>query len=110
MSQIQILLVAAALAFFSGSVAGWKINTWKHDSERVAAKEAAELTIKATAKELAKLEVKHVTIRQTLEKEIHEKTIYRDCKHTDDGLRVLNSALSESSDPAELSTTDKADK
>lgn len=45
------------------------------------------------AEAIAQIEIKHVTVRQLLEKEIHEKTVYADCRHDADGLRLVNAAL-----------------
>lgn len=80
--------------------------------ERGAAAEQAQLIEKAgdraalaAAEAIAKIEVKNVTIRQRVEREIHEKTVYRDCRHSPDGLRAINAALtgSEPADGGELS-------
>lgn len=49
----------------------------------------------ATAEAISKIEVKNTTIRQVLEKEIHERPVYRtlDCSHKPDVLGMLNRAL-----------------
>jgi hypothetical protein len=45
------------------------------------------------AAEIAKLEIKHVTLQQRIERETREVPVYRDCRHSPDGLRSLNDAL-----------------
>lgn len=62
-------------------------------SRELLIQQAAQSTASLTAETIAKIEVKHVTIRQIAEREIHEKPVYRDCRHTPDGMRVLNAAL-----------------
>lgn len=46
-----------------------------------------------TAEEIAKLEIKNVTIQQRIERETREVPVYRDCRHSAPGLRSLNDAL-----------------
>ena len=48
---------------------------------------------RGAAEAIAKIEIKHTTVRAAVEKEIHEKPVYRDCRHTDYALRRINSAL-----------------
>ena len=54
---------------------------------------ARDDALQAAAKEIAKIDVKNVTIRQNLEKEVHEKTVYRDCLNTADSMQLINAAL-----------------
>lgn len=55
----------------------------------------AQIASEAAAEAISKIEVKHTTVRQTLEKEIHEKTVFRDCRSGDDARRLFNSAIPE---------------
>ena len=48
---------------------------------------------RGAAEAIAKIEIKHTTVRAAVEKEIHEKLVYRECRHTDYALRRINSAL-----------------
>lgn len=48
---------------------------------------------RGAAEAIAKLEIRHTTVRTAVEKEIHEKLVYRECRHTDYALRRINSAL-----------------
>lgn len=61
------------------------------------AREEAQLGVAA---EIAKLEIKHVTLTQTLQKETRIEPVYLECRHTPDGLRVLNAALTNRPVPA----------
>ncbi len=91
------LLLAAAVALVGAYAAG------RHDGaeiaeaaalreERVAAL-AADAAQKSAAKAIAGITVTNTTLRQTLEREVRENVVYRDCRHSADGLRILNAAL-----------------
>lgn len=97
------LILAAGVA---GSAAGWTVHGWKHDAQLLREEQIVQKAQEGAAKEIAKIEVKNVTIKQKLEREIHEKPVYRDCKHTPDGLRLINDALTGSGD-SELSKADR---
>lgn len=95
------LLIAAALAFAVAT--GGAYIKGRGDGGAIARAEQSELlevvrTARAEAQRgaadaIAAIEVKHTTIRQTLEKEIHEKPIYRDCRHDAGSLQLINAAL-----------------
>ena len=55
------------------------------------------------AREIAKLEIKHVTLQQRIERETREVPVYRDCRHSPAGLQSLNDAL----DPRPIATGDR---
>jgi hypothetical protein len=81
----------AAAYHYGGKHKADEIEAGLARDERVTilASEAARLS---TAEAIATIEVKNTTIRQTLEKEVHEKTVYRDCRSSDDAVRLLNSS------------------
>lgn len=54
--------------------------------------EQRRIALEATAKELANLEIKNVTIHQKAIKEVTTDVLYRDCIVPDNGLRVLKEA------------------
>lgn len=47
----------------------------------------------AAAEAIGKLKVNNVTQRQVIQREIVEKPVYRDCVHSDAGVRSINDAL-----------------
>ena len=75
----------------------------RHDGKQLAdahqlqldavARTAREAANRGAAEAIAKIEVQHVTIRQEIQREILEKPIYRDCRHDDIGLSLVNEAL-----------------
>lgn len=104
--QIQLIIGIALLAV--GLIGGWTANGWRYKAERNTAAEAERAALSAVAEELAKLEVKHVTIRQEVQREVIEKPVYRDCKHDSDGLRLINEAITgRPAGKVELSTIDR---
>ena len=54
---------------------------------------AVAAAAQTTAEALAKLEVQRVEITQPVLREVREHVVYRDCRHTDNGLRGVNAAL-----------------
>lgn len=86
--------VAVGGSYVKGRADGKAIEEAAVAREERIATASREAAMKAAAEAIAGIEVKNVTIRQTLEKEIHEKPVYRDCRHSPDGLRSINDALS----------------
>lgn len=87
--QLAILGIIAVTSFTTG----WKVNGWRHDAEYAARMEGGRIALERTAEELAKLDIKQVTIKQEVQKHVIEKPVYRDCKHDPDALRLLNDTL-----------------
>lgn len=50
----------------------------------------------SAAEAISRIEVRHATVRQTIEREIVEKPVFRDCRSGADAVRLFNSTL----DPA----------
>lgn len=48
---------------------------------------------RTVARAISEIEVKNVTVRQKAETIIREVPVYRDCKHTPDGMQAVNEAL-----------------
>lgn len=97
MGSLQLLLLSIIVSLVFGFVSGWKVNTWKHSNEREIEQRIFNTTMELTAKEIAKIEVKNVTIKQQLDTVVREVPVYSECKHSDDGMLLINKALSGSS-------------
>lgn len=63
--------------------------------ENQLAQEVYEAALAATAEEISKIQIVNTTVREELEREIHHRTEYRDCRHDDNALRLLNAILSQ---------------
>jgi hypothetical protein len=67
----------------------------------------------AAAEAIQKIEVHNTTVRQKTETVTREVPVYRDCRHSADGLRLVNQALTNAEEPAagsELPPADAADR
>lgn len=87
--------------------AGWVAYDAGKDNEiaaRVredrAASAAAQIAATAAAEAISKIEVQRVEITQPVLREVRERTVYRECRHTPDGMRGVNAALTGTSEPA----------
>jgi hypothetical protein len=72
----------------------------------------AQIASEAAAEAIAKIKVQNTTIRQTLEKEVRENTIYRDCRSGPGPVGVLNATpgiAKAASAPGELPRTGATD-
>ena len=91
------MLLGLAMAFVGSLYGAYRHGvTTTEGAYAMAAQEsqkARDEALQAAAKEIAKIDVKHVTIRQNLEKEIHEKLVYSTCRNSDSGMQLINAAL-----------------
>lgn len=104
---VLLAAVLGALAL-TGGVA-WKAYQLGQDSVIASQAKQAQLirevqaaAQKGAAEEIAKIEIKHTTVRQSLETEIREKPVYRDCVADDRVLSLVNQAITgaEPADPS----------
>lgn len=88
------ILTAIGTAYYAGHQAG--VNSQISDQKSI---DDAIGDIRAAASEgaasaISSIEFKQITIHNKLEREIRTNTVYTDCKHTPDGLQLINEALS----------------
>lgn len=79
--------------FAGGMKVGMDMEEAAQAREDKLVQKATEAASDAAAKAIAGITVKYTTIQQTLQKEIHEKPVYLDCRNTDVGMRSINAAL-----------------
>lgn len=91
------MLLGLAVAFLSALFGAYRhgVATTEGKYALVAqeSQKARDEALQAAAKEIAKIDVKNVTIRQNLEKEVHEKLVYTECRNSDAGMQLINAAL-----------------
>jgi uncharacterized protein HemX len=93
------LLLAAGGAYWQGRQDG------RDAAEALAAREqrlvaaAADHAASAAADAIARIKVRHTTIRQEAEREIQTRVEYRDCRHSADQLQRLNAAIAGADGP-----------
>lgn len=96
-----ILLLSLGGCYVWGRHDGAALEAAASLRETAVAERAIAAAQEGAAKEIAKLEIKHVTLQQRIERETREIPVYRDCRHSADGLQQLNAALENRSVPAD---------
>lgn len=100
-----LLLAVVLLVGASGATGYWQGS--KHKANEIAAQAAREAALvektreaaqQAAATEISKIEVKQTTIRQKAEVITREVPVYRDCRHDQRTMDLLNSALKSEQD------------
>ncbi|WP_150428883.1 hypothetical protein [Dechloromonas sp. CZR5] len=99
--KLVILLLSLGGCYVWGRHDGAALEAAASVRETAVAERAVAAAQEGAAKEIAKLEIKHVTLQQRIERETREIPVYRDCRHSADGLQQLNAALENRSVPAD---------
>lgn len=91
------LIIVFMLALAGAGVGGFKLGS-DHEiaslaREREHIAEAVDAANTAAAQAIATLKPKFTTIQNEVQREVITKTIYSDCRHSPDGLRLANQAL-----------------
>lgn len=89
--------VAVASWWFYGAGRDAEIATQAREDR--AAREATDAALKVTAEAIGRIKVQHRTVQQEVQREVVERAVYRDCKHSDDGMRNINAALTGRAEP-----------
>lgn len=111
LGAILALILSCGGAFIGGYRHGYNVSEGNAAKIDLAIKQTQEAAALGTAAEIAKIKVTNTTIRQTLEKEIYEKPVYLDCRHSAFGLQSVNAALTgQSADNRKLPGIDTAGK
>jgi hypothetical protein len=85
-------LLSLGGSYLYGRHDGRQIEIAAQAREDQAIEKVRAAALEGAAEAISKIEVKRVTIRQQLDREIIEKPVYRDCRHTADGMRAINEA------------------
>jgi predicted nucleic acid-binding protein len=96
MPHLAILLAFVLLVGGSYVVGRWdgkQLCAAASLKEEAVARAATDAAASAAANAIARMKVRNVTVRQELEREVREVPVYRDCRHSPDGLRHINEAL-----------------
>lgn len=99
------IIIAAGIAlggaYFYGRHDGAEIAEAAALREERVAQIATDAAARSAAAAIANITVVNKTITGRIEKEIHEKPVYRDCRHDAIGLRLVNAALTGRADAAD---------
>jgi hypothetical protein len=96
------LIIACLVAILGAGAGGFKLGAdhevaaQSREQNHIA--EAIDAANNAAAQSIAKIKVNNTTIQNEVQREIQTQTIYNDatCRHTADGLRLVNKALTNS--------------
>lgn len=94
------VMAAVAGAYWQGRSDGRDVCQAAQVREKDIATRAVNAAASAAAAAISNLEVQRVEITQPIIREVREKRVYVDCRHTPDGLRGVNAALTGSAEPA----------
>ena len=83
----------ACVLFAVGGFGGWKAAMDHRDALELADARGRADALEAVATEIAKIKIVQKNTTQILEKEVREKLVYTECKHTPEALKAINSAL-----------------
>lgn len=89
---LSVLLLAGG-AYVKGRTDGSAIARADQAEVLELARKVRDDAQRGAAEAIAKIEIKQTTIRQQLEREIHEKPVYRDCLHDAGSLQRINAAI-----------------
>lgn len=84
-----LALVGAGL-YLEGKKAGRNEVRAQVASQSEIARDAAQGAALIAAQAISQIEVKHVTVRQQLEREVLTREVFRDCRSGDPARRLLN--------------------
>ncbi len=90
---VASMALCAAGAGWWAYGAGRNAEVATRSREDQAAARAADAAASAAAAAIARIEVKHITVRQQLEQEVRTREVYRDCRTGPDAVRLFNSTL-----------------
>jgi hypothetical protein len=97
---VNLYAILGALLVWGSSLAGtawWFYGAGQDKEQAIQAREdrAAQVSrdaaASAAAAAISTIEVKHVTVTRSLEREVQTREVFRDCRSGPDALRLLNS-------------------
>lgn len=96
LAGVLAFAAATGAAYFQGRSDGRDGCVAEQARDERVTQIASAAAAASAAEAISRIEVRHATVRQTIEREIVEKPVFRDCRSGPDAVRLFNSAL----DPA----------
>lgn len=109
MNALLAATLATVLAFAAGTWWGMGLGADKCEAEAAREERIAAVAMDAAASAVAKIKVVNRTVQQEVQREISERVVYRDCQHSPEQLRRINSALTGQVEPAGGGLVPRAD-
>jgi hypothetical protein len=88
-----VLLIVAAIFGGGGFTLGMEHIEASQAREDGRTEKAIAAGAEAAAKAIANIKITNTTIQNEVQREIKTNTIYADCRHSADGLRLINDAI-----------------
>lgn len=88
-----LMIAALGTSYLRGRADGANAVEAHIAEQQTVVNETRAAAIAGAAEEIAKIQIRHNTIKQELEKQIVEKPVYRDCVVDERGMQLINSAL-----------------
>ena len=107
------LIIAMLVGVLAAGAGGFKLGA-DHEIAAQAREqnhiaEAVDAANATAAQAIAQIKPKYTTIQNAVERETREKIIYADCRHSPDGLRLVNQALGGGTIPPDSGKLPKPD-
>lgn len=80
-------------AYWAGHTAGTDAQAARQQRDVDLVTKAGDAAASAAAAAINGIEVKHVTVRQQLEREVIDRPVYRDCRSGPDAVSLFNSTI-----------------
>lgn len=93
LAGVLAFAAATGAAYFQGRSDGRDKCVAESVRDEQVAQIASAAAADAAASAISRIEVKHATVRQTLEREIVEKPVFRDCRSGMDAVRLFNTTI-----------------
>lgn len=99
------IIIVALVAILGAGAGGFKLGvdheTASQERDQQRMEKAAQAAAVIAADAIANIKVVNTTIQNEVQREIRTNTVYADCRHSDDGLRLVNGALAGSVAPGD---------
>lgn len=106
-------LVAVLVALIGAGVGGFRLGVDHEKASQVDQQaliaSAVSAASDAAAQAIAQIKIKNTTIHSEVQHEIREKVVYAECRHSADGMRLVNQAINPDAAPAGGGELPKAD-
>lgn len=99
LGSVLLAVLAAGGAYWQGRQDGRAAVEAEAAREERLVAAAVDQAASAAASAIARISVRHTTIRQEAEREIQTRVEYRDCRHGPEQLQRINAALSDQAIP-----------
>jgi uncharacterized protein (UPF0333 family) len=87
-------IILAIILLAAGAAGGWKAANDHRDALELVEAKGKSDALTATAEAIAKIDVRNVTVRQTVQTQIKEIPIYSECRNAPEVMQTINQALS----------------